>query len=101
MRPPDPRQRKGPARHTPGPNSKSVTGVVFMPVPTLLAMADRLVDDGISTTPVRSKIVVCRIAERLRRRLPVSESEVAIVQQLYRQRRDELAAAAELFAGCS
>jgi hypothetical protein len=64
-------------------------------------MANRLVDDGIATTPVRDKIIALQIADRLRRRLPISEADAAVVQQLYRQRRDELLAAASMFAGCS
>jgi hypothetical protein len=64
-------------------------------------MADRLVDDGIGATPVRAKMAAARIADRLRRRLPVSEDEIGVLQRLYHQRRAELQAAATLFSGCS
>jgi hypothetical protein len=80
---------------------KTIVDVVFTPEPTMLTMANRLVDDGISTTPVRDKIVAFRIADCLRRRLPVSDEEAGVVRQLYRQRRAELLAAAEMFEGCS
>lgn len=98
---PPPRQRKGPTRrHAPGPvNSESVVDVGFTPEPTLLAMASRLVDDGIAWTPVRAKKTAFHVADRLRRQLPVSPEEASVVRQLFRQRRDELLAAARLFSG--
>jgi hypothetical protein len=62
-------------------------------------MANRLVDDG--TTPVRDKVFAAGIVHRLRCRLPIGEPDVSVLHQLYRRRRDALAAAAAMFAGFS
>jgi hypothetical protein len=64
-------------------------------------MASRLVDDGTTMTPVRSKIVVARIADRLRRGQRVTQDEISTLQQLYHRRRAELEVAAEMFSGCT
>jgi hypothetical protein len=110
-----PKKRKGPLRVAPqqGPIQKITRALSTSagPVgqhpcekfstPSLLTMASRLVDDGTTMTPVRAKIAAARIVDRLRRQLPVSDEEAGAVHQLYRQRRAELLAAAEMFSGCT
>lgn len=97
-----PFDRRGPVRWPAdrGPDRKKLPPK-STPETTLLAMADRLVDDSIGRTPVRTKIAACRVADRLRRGQAVTSAEIGTVRRLYYLRRAELLAAAETFAGSS